>query len=224
MEIRMIVIGLVVGGIIAALAVIAICVIRGIRSSGADFKSIAVGLVVVLLIIAKFDVDPTAVECPVKPDAGSPSQGPPPRCTVGSAIGYTIASGGIGIEETFRSVRSGTFFTEAGRSTLAMEITSGVNRVSPVVAGLILLLACGLGFAKPFGADGKVMQGFLHRWSAFILVFIAYLGTLPWAAGVLLAYIGTLVWPSAVLPLWVFGLSIGSVWAIVSMEKDAGFR
>lgn len=210
----MIGLGFVVGGILAAIAVIGIGATRAVRGSGADYKSISIAALVVLLIIGKFDIDPTAVECPAKQPPSTSSQLPVPRCTVGNALGYTMASGAITFENTVRSVGNGTIFTDAGRTALTAEIKNSVKELSPVVAGAILLLACGLAFATPSVVDRKVARGSVVRWTTNILTLLACVGTLPWACGIVLAYIASVIWPATALLYWMLGLASGFSWTV----------
>lgn len=210
----MIGIGLVVGGILAAIVVIAIGATRAVRGPGADYKSLGITALVVLLVIGKFDFDPTAAECPTKQPPSPSSQLPVPRCTIGNALGYTMASGAINLESTVRSVGSGAIFTNAGRTALTSEIKDSVKKLSPVVAGVILMLACALALAAPSVVERKVAPGSVVRWTTNIVVLLACVGTLPWACGVLLAYSASVAWPATVLPFWVIGLACGLSWTV----------
>jgi hypothetical protein len=211
---------LVIVGILCAIVVIAMSAIRAVRGSGDSLKFVWAFALAVLLVVAKFDVDPTAVECPDRQSPPSSPQDPPRRCTVGNALASALAGGSIGIGKTLVTIPTGGLFTEAGRATTTTDLSRDVKRLSPVVAGFILVLAVGLGFAKPFGTAVIAMKGGLRRWGAGILVTLAFVGTLPWAIGILMSYLGLLFWPAALPVLWLSGLAMGLLWALVSI-KDA---
>ena len=219
MEIVMFWIGLIIGGTIAAIVLIVMSSVRSAKGCGGWCGLALIAAFVMVLVAGKFGFDPTAAECPPKYTGASTWQGPPLRCTVARAFGITMARSALAIDTTFQSIVDGKLMTEAGRAAVTKEVEDAIKRLSPVLAGLLLLLAGGLAIAKPFGADSWVAREPVRRWCVCILVGFAGLGTLLWTIGVLLSYVGRFVWPAGILQLWLAGLAIGALGAVALIVK-----